>query len=81
MGNNALVKVIGKGTTRIKMRNDIMRMFTNVRHVPDLKNNHISLSTPESLGYKYAAEDGVLKINRGASVFTKARKFETLYLL
>ncbi|KAH0654835.1 hypothetical protein KY285_029717 [Solanum tuberosum] len=35
--------------------------LTNVRHIPDLKRNLISLGTLESLGFKYSAEGGVLK--------------------
>ncbi|CAL9127782.1 unnamed protein product, partial [Musa textilis] len=53
MGNNAACDVIGKGTIRIKMHDGIVRTLTNVRHVPDLKKNLISLGTLEALGCKY----------------------------
>ncbi|XP_075108699.1 uncharacterized protein LOC142180384 [Nicotiana tabacum] len=81
MGNNAACKVIGKGTVRIKMHDGVVRTLTDVRHVPDLKKNLISLGTLESLGCKYTGEGGVLKISHGALVIMKARRSGTLYTL
>ena len=81
MGNNAVCKVVGKGTIRIKMYDGIVRTLTNVRHVPDLKKNLISLGTLESIGCRYSGGDGVLKITRGALVVMKAHRSGTLYIL
>ncbi|XP_070045780.1 uncharacterized mitochondrial protein AtMg00300-like [Nicotiana tomentosiformis] len=81
MGNNAACKVIGEGTIRIKMHDGVVRTLTDVRYVPDLKKNSISLGTLESLGCKYTSEDGVLKISHGALVIMKARRSGTLYTL
>jgi len=50
MGNNSQCKAMGKGAIRIKMHNGMITTLTNVRHVPDLKRNLISLGTLESLG-------------------------------
>jgi len=81
MGNNDACKVIGKGTVRIKMHDSVVRTLTDVRHVPDLKKNLISLGTLESLGCKYLGEGGVLKVSHGALVIMKARRSGTLYTL
>jgi hypothetical protein len=51
MGNDVACKIVGIGTIRIRMYDGIMKTLTNVRHMPDLKKNIISLGTLESLGY------------------------------
>ena len=68
MGNNDACRVI-------------LRTLTDVRHVPDLKKNLISLSTLKSLGCKCTSEGGVLKISHGALVIMKAHRSGTLYTL
>jgi hypothetical protein len=45
MGNNVACKIIGIGTIKIRMHDGIVRTLTNVRHIPDLKKNLISLGT------------------------------------
>ena len=81
MGNNAQCKAVGTGTIRIKMHDGMIRTLTNVRHVPNLKRNLISLGTFESLGCKYTIEGGVLKVSKGALVLMKANRSKSLYVL
>lgn len=45
--------------------------FGEVRHVPTLNRNIISLSTFDSKGYKYTGEGGVLKVSKGSRVVLK----------
>jgi hypothetical protein len=52
MGNGIHCK-IGVGSIRIRMFNGIVRESTNVRYVPELKSNLISLRVLDSCGYKY----------------------------
>ncbi|PHU29315.1 hypothetical protein BC332_01408 [Capsicum chinense] len=79
--NNVACKIVRKGTVRIKMHDGIVRTLRNVRCVPELKKNLISLGILESLGCKYTGEGGVLKVSRGGLVVMKARKSGTLYTL
>ncbi|XP_073107271.1 uncharacterized protein [Elaeis guineensis] len=81
MGNNAPCKTVGIGSIRIKMHDGIVRTLTQVRHIPDLKKNLISLGTLEANGCKYSAEGGVLRVCRGALVLIKAKRSSTLYTL
>ena len=81
MGNNAPCKTIGIGIVRIRMADGIVRTLTDVRHVPDLKKNLISLGTLDANGCKFSAEGGVLKVSKGALVVMKARKAGSLYVL
>ena len=71
MGNNASCKVASIGTIRIRMFDRIVRTLGDVRHVPHLKRNLISLSTLDVKGYKYTGEGGVLKISKGTLVVMK----------
>ena len=68
MGNNASCKVAGIGIVHIRMFDGVVHTIGDVRHVPDLKRNLISLSTLNSKRYKYTGEGGVLKISKGALV-------------
>ena len=82
MGNNASCKVAGIGTIHIKMFDGVVSTLGDVRHVPDLKRNLISLSTLDVKGYKYTSEGGVLNISKGALVMMKGHQKTTmLYVL
>lgn len=72
MGDNSSCKVAGIGSIQIKMFDGIVRTLTDVRHIPDLKRNLISLSTLDGKGYKYSGEGGVLNVSKGSLVVTKA---------
>lgn len=54
MGKEMARKIVGIGTITIRMHDGIVRTFTDVRHIPDLKINLISLGTLDSLGYRYS---------------------------
>ncbi|KAG8478359.1 hypothetical protein CXB51_028117 [Gossypium anomalum] len=80
--NNASCKIAGVGTIKIKMFDGVVKTLSDVRHVPKLKRNLISLSTLNSKGYRYTAESGVLKISKGSLVVMKGqRKTTKLYVL
>ncbi|KAG8497270.1 hypothetical protein CXB51_008544 [Gossypium anomalum] len=82
MGNNASCKIAGVGTIKVKMFDGVVRTLSDVRHVPELKRNLISLSTLDSKGYRYTAESGVLKNSKGSLVVMKGqRKIAKLYVL
>ena len=64
------------------MFNGIVRALRDVKHVPNLKMNLISLSTLDSKGYKYTGECGALKVSKGTLVVMKRHKRTTnLYIL
>ena len=64
------------------MFDGVVRTLGDIRHVPDLKRNLISLSTLDTKGYKYTGEGGVLKISKGALVVMKGyQKIAMLYVM
>ena len=58
-----------------------VRVLSNVRHVPDLRKNLISLGILDDLGYPYSSNGGIMKITKGASMMMKGQKVSTLYKL
>ncbi|KAG8497502.1 hypothetical protein CXB51_008962 [Gossypium anomalum] len=82
MGNNASCKIAGVGTIKVNMFDRVVRTLSDVRHVPELKRNLISLSTLDSKGYRYTTESRVLNISKGSLVVMKGqRKTIKLYVL
>ncbi|KAG8472440.1 hypothetical protein CXB51_034197 [Gossypium anomalum] len=68
MGNNASCKVTGVGTIKVKMFDGVVRTLSDVRHVPELKRNLISLSNLDSKGYIYTTESGGSTVTGDAAV-------------
>ena len=57
-------QIIGTGSVQIIMHDGIIRTLTDVRHIPDMSKNLISLSTLDGKGYKYSGGDGVRKCQK-----------------
>jgi len=53
IGNNEKLKVEGVGSVSLKLENNIVRTFHNVRHVPSASGNFNSLGELTSHGCKY----------------------------
>ncbi|GLT72015.1 hypothetical protein SLA2020_439880 [Shorea laevis] len=81
MGNDVACKIVGIGTIKIRMHDGIVRTLTNVRHIPDLKKNLISLGTLDSLGYKYSGEGGVIRVSNDSLIVMEGNKVDGLYFL
>ncbi|KAH9779667.1 hypothetical protein KPL71_007786 [Citrus sinensis] len=81
MGNDAICKVVGKGIIRLKMLDGMTRELVNVRHVPDLKRNLISLGMLDKMGCLVKLESGTLKVMRGSMVLMKGSLSNGLYVL
>ncbi|PKI68005.1 hypothetical protein CRG98_011601 [Punica granatum] len=82
MGNNTAYKTIGIGTVGIRMHDDsVVRTLKDIRIVPDLKKNIISLGILDSNGYNIIIESNDMKISCGALVLMKGIKIGSLYIL
>ena len=68
MGNDSTCIIIGMGTIKIKMSDGVVRTLEEVRHIPDMKNNLISLGTLDSKCYGYKSKNGIMKVSKGAMV-------------
>jgi hypothetical protein len=82
MGDDSSHQIIGIGSIQIKMHDGIIRTSTDVRHIPDISKNLISLSNLDGKGYKYSGGDGVLKVSKGSLIFMRGDlKSANLYRL
>uniref|UniRef100_A0A803NN06 GAG-pre-integrase domain-containing protein n=1 Tax=Cannabis sativa TaxID=3483 RepID=A0A803NN06_CANSA len=71
----------GIGIILLKMHDGIIKRLTNVRYIPDLNKNIISLGVLDFDGYKITLEDGNLKVVRGTFVAMKGAQKANLYFL
>lgn len=81
MRNNQSCSVQGIGNIPLKLHNNKVRILTDVRYVPDLKRNLISLNTLDELGFLYKAENGFMHILKGDNLIMSGSKKYGLYIL
>ncbi|KAJ8899013.1 hypothetical protein K2173_008836 [Erythroxylum novogranatense] len=81
MGNNNACKTKGIGKICLKMHDGTVRELSDVRYVPDMKKNLISIGALESKGIKITIEGGILKAVYGALVVMKDTRRNNLYFL
>ena len=81
MGNDSTCKMMGIGLVQIKMFDGVIRKLNDVRYVPDLKKNFISLGILDASGYRIILEGGNLKVARGALVAIKGTRRGSIYYL
>ena len=81
MGNDSSCRVVGRGLIRLKMYDGMIRELKDVRHVPDLKRNLISLGMLDKIGYLVKLESGSLKFMKGSMVVMKGNMNNHLYVL
>ena len=74
MGNDATCTIIGMRTIKIKMSDGVVRTLEEVRHIPDMRKNFISLGTLDSKGYSYKSENVIMKVSKGAMVMMTGQK-------
>jgi len=79
MRNDATCQMIGIDTVRIKMFDDMVRNLKDVRYVPQMKKNIISVGAVKSKRLKVTLENGILKVTKGSLVVMKG--IRNLYYL
>jgi len=62
MGNDRLCNIEGIVTVQIKMFDGMVRELKEVKYVPQLKRNLISVGVLKALGFEVSIRDGVLKM-------------------
>lgn len=81
MGNDHSCNVTGFGSIRFKMWDDTYKILENVRLVPDLRRNLISLGMLDSTGCSYKSVNVVLKVMKGSMVILKGLLRQGMYVL
>ena len=74
MGNDASCMVVGIGNIKVTMFDGVIRMLCDVRHVPNMRKNLISLGTLNGNGFNYKTVNGVMKVSKGVLTMMKGQK-------
>ncbi|KAG8489574.1 hypothetical protein CXB51_017804 [Gossypium anomalum] len=81
MGNDSSSKVIGIGTVKIRIYDGTIRTLSDVRYIPDLRKNLISLSILDLKGCRINIESSGIKVSRRALILLKGKRTGSLYIL
>lgn len=82
MGDDSTCEIAAIDTIKIKMFDGTIRTLSDVRHIPSLKKNLISLSTLDNKGYKYSGRDVIVKVTKDSLAVMKGdMKAANLYHL
>lgn len=81
IGNDKSCNVTGISSVKFKMLVGSIKILDNVRFLPKLRRNLISLGLLYSNGYFFKSENGVLKILKGSLVVMKGKLVRGLYIL
>ncbi|KAJ4710008.1 Retrovirus-related Pol polyprotein from transposon TNT 1-94 [Melia azedarach] len=81
MANSSICKPVGIGSIKIRTHDGKFCTLNNVRHVPLMTKNLISLSMLDNKGFSFQGEGGVLHVCKGSNVVLKGVKRGTLYFL
>lgn len=63
------------------MHDGVIRSLTNVRYVPDLRRNLISLGLFDSMGYKFTSQQGQMTVSKDGKIVITGVKRNELYFL
>ncbi|KAK2366240.1 putative mitochondrial protein [Trifolium repens] len=78
LGNEQSCEIVGKGVVKIKLNGSVWEL-KNVRHIPDLTKNLISVGQLASEGYTTIFHGDQWKISKGAMTIARGKKSGTLY--
>ncbi|GFZ11618.1 hypothetical protein Acr_23g0000030 [Actinidia rufa] len=81
MANNTSSRVVGRGSVRFRMADGRSVTLTEVRHVPNLRKNLISIGMLDSKGCRFDASGGILRVSKGNKEMLWEKKTEGLYRL
>ena len=84
LGDDHPYKIASIRSIRVRMFDEMVQTLTNVKYIPELKKNLVSLGYLERSGFSFSsrARSGVLNISNGAMVVMRGRRMENnLYRL
>ena len=80
-GNDQSCNVTGLGSVKFKLWDGSQRVLENVRLVPKLRRNLISLGMLDANGNNFRSKNGVLRVMNGSMVMLKGVLNQGLYIL
>ena len=80
LADNQPCKIAGIGSISLKNHDGSTRVLTDVRYIPKLEKNLISLGTLDSKGFTIILQNGILKVVSRALVVMRGIRRNNLYL-
>ncbi|KAK3035140.1 hypothetical protein RJ639_032813 [Escallonia herrerae] len=81
VGNGYRCSIVGKGKVEIKLSNGGTLVLKDVRHIPELQKNLISVSGLDREGYFVPFGEKQWKVTKGSMVVARGERVGTLYTL
>ncbi|GAB2303702.1 hypothetical protein Dimus_038798 [Dionaea muscipula] len=81
MGNAGVASAIGIGDICLENEQGGRLVLTNVKHIPEMRLNLLSVGRLDDEGYVSTFKDGGWKLNKGSLVVARGRKESSLYVL
>lgn len=83
MANNSHTEVVGIGSVRFRNPDGTTFLLHEVRYMPGIARNLISLGTLEKKGCEFKGSEGIIKIVKGCTVIMRGERHgnDTLYIL
>ncbi|GFY95137.1 hypothetical protein Acr_10g0005220 [Actinidia rufa] len=81
MANNTSSRVVGRGSVRFRMADGRSMTLTEIRHVPNLRKNLISIGMLDAKGCSFDASGGILRVSKGNKEMLWGKKTGGLYRL
>ena len=81
MGNNVVCKTVGIDNICMRMFDGQVRTLTNVRHIPDLRKNLLSLGALKAQECNFSCADGGIKVTKNSMMILKEEWIANLYKL
>lgn len=79
LADGEALNVVGMGDVNVALPNKSKWILQNVRHIPELKKNLISVGQLDDSGFSVVFSNGTWKVIKGALVLAKGKKTGTLY--
>ena len=79
LGNNQVCDIRGIGSVRLKFENNSVKTLSDVRYIPEVKRNLISLGMLEVRGCSFESSGGRMVIKKGTKVMFEGARRGSLY--
>lgn len=81
LGNNQTCRIKGVGSIFLRVHDGTVKMLLDVRFIPEVKRNLISLGTLEKKGLSFTSENGEMRISKNSKTKMIAQRMGSLYYL
>ena len=81
LGNDQVCQIKGIGRIKMRMHDGPVKILSDVRFIPQVKRNLISLGTLELKGYSFTSSNGKIVALKGSEVKMVAKRVRSLYYL